>query len=119
MISAGSPGDRCSTLKMMTDTPRSTGTSSKTRRTRYRLAAGRLSLQRDRLDAKVEARVELEPLDPLGVGRGLDLVVDENPRRILDEDPLGLAVERGALALIGREPRLLQAPVDARVRVER
>ena len=34
MISAGSPGERCSTMKMMTDTPASTGTSSRSRRAR-------------------------------------------------------------------------------------
>src|SRR5678815_597115 len=111
--------DRCSTMKMMTDTPSSTGTSSARRRTMYRLTAGEPSLQRDRLDAQVEARVELESLDSLGEGRGLDLVVDEDPRRIVDENPLGLAVEGGALALIGREPRLLQELVEALVLVER
>src|SRR2546428_7710523 len=108
MISAGSPGARCKTMKMMIETPSSTGTSSSRRRTTYRLTAWRTSLQRDRLDAQVEARVELEPLNPLGVGRGLDLVVDEDPRWIVDQDSLGLPVERRALALIGREPRLGQ-----------
>src|SRR5262245_66028559 len=103
MISAGSPGDRCRTMKMMTDTPRSTGTSSNRRRTTYRLTAGCPSLQRDRLDAQVEARVELEALHPLGVGGGLDLVVDEDPRRIVDEDALSLTVERSEERRVGKE----------------
>src|SRR5258705_7435867 len=119
MISAGSPGARCKTMKMMIETPSSTGTSSSRRRTTYRLTAWRTSLQRDRLDAEVEARVELEPLDPFGMGGGLDLVVDEDPRRIVDENALGFAIERGALALVGRQPCLVQELVEALVLVER
>src|SRR5882724_5078929 len=119
MISAGSPGARCKTMKMMIETPSSTGTSSSRRRTTYRLTARRTSLQRDRLDAEVEARVELEPLNPLGMRGGLDLVVDEDPRRIVDENSLGLAVERRALALVGREPCLVQELVEALVLVQR
>src|SRR5262245_64890412 len=119
MISAGSPGERCSTMKMMIETPSRTGTSKSRRRTTYRLTARSASLQRDRLDTEVEARVKLEPLDALGVRRRLDLVVDEDPRRIVHENALRLAVERGALALIGREPRLVQELVEALVLVER
>src|SRR6185295_365260 len=118
MISAGSPGARCKTMKMMIETPSRTGTSSSRRRTTYRLTAWRTSLQRDRLDAEVEARVELEPLNPFGMGGGLDLVVDEDPRRIVDENTLGLAIERGALALVGRQPCLVQELVEALVLVE-
>src|SRR5262249_43422073 len=107
MISAGSPGERCSTMKMMIETPSRTGTSKSRRRTTYRLTARSASLQRDRLDTEVEARVKLEPLDALGVRRRLDLVVDEDPRRIVHENALRLAVERGALAPIDRDPRPL------------
>src|SRR5262249_50248485 len=119
MISAGSPGARCRTMKMMIETPSRTGISNSRRRTTYRLTARGASLQRDRLDAQVEARVELEPLNPLGVGGRLDLVVDEDPRRIIDQNALGVAIERGALALVGREPRLVQELVEALVLVER
>src|SRR4029450_423648 len=107
MISAGSPGARCKTMKMMIETPSRTGTSSSRRRTAYPLPAWRTSLQRDRLDAEVEARVELDPLDPFGMGGGLDLVVDEDPRRIVDENALGFAVKRRPYARVGRASRLV------------
>ena len=45
--------------------------------------------------------MELEALHALGRGGDLHLVVDENPRRVLDEDLLRLAVELGALGLVG------------------
>ena len=67
----------------------------------HRAVRVRPLLQRDRLHAQVEARVELEALHALGEGRGLDLVVDEDPRRIVDEDALRLPVELGALGLVG------------------
>src|SRR5262245_63879481 len=104
MISAGSPGDRCRTRKTTTDTPSSTGTSSRSRRARYRVtgsAPGGASLDRGRLHAEVEARVELEALHALSERSDLDLVVHEHPRRVLDEDALGLAVELGPARLLG------------------
>src|SRR2546428_194534 len=66
------------------------------------------SLQRDRLDAEIEARMQLEALHALGVRGGLDLVVDEHPRRVVDQDALGLTVQLRALLPIGGEPRLVQ-----------
>src|SRR4029453_15519765 len=118
MISAGSPGERCSTPKMTIDTPTRTGTSSRSRRGGERPTRPG-SLQRDRLDAEVEARMELEPLHALAVRRGLDLVIDEDPRRVLDQQALGLAVELGPLGLIGRQPRLVEQLVVLLVLVER
>src|SRR6185503_14211247 len=98
MISAGSPGERCSTMKTTSDTPASTCTSSRSRCPRQRFTAGRAgcpSPQRDRLDPEIEARVELEPLHALGERGDLDLVVDEDPRRVVVEDALRLAVQLG------------------------
>jgi len=63
--------------------------------------------------------VELESLHALGVGGGLDLVVDEDPRRVIDQQLLGLPVELGALGLIGRDPRLVEQLVVFLVLVER
>src|SRR3989449_11470023 len=77
------------------------------------------SLQRDRLDAEIEARMQLEALHALGVRGGLDLVVDEHPRRVVDQDALGLAVQLRALLLVGGEPRLVQQLVVLLVLVER
>src|SRR2546428_7944552 len=77
------------------------------------------SLQRDRLDAEIEARMQLEALHALGVRGGLDLVVDEHPRRVVDHDALGLAVQLRALLLVGGEPRLVQQLVVLLVLVER
>src|SRR2546430_14742180 len=77
------------------------------------------SLQRDRLDAEIEARMQLEALHALGVRGGLDLVVDEHPRRVVDQDALGLAVQLRALLLVGGEPRLVHQPVVPLVLVER
>src|SRR6267378_6570585 len=76
------------------------------------------SLQRDRLDAKVEARVQLEALHALGVSGGLDLVVDEHPRRVVHQDALGLAVQLRALLLVGGEPCLVQQLIVLVVLVE-
>src|SRR2546425_7891068 len=76
------------------------------------------SLQRDRLDAEIEARVQLEALHALGVRGRLDLVVDEHPRRVVHQDALGLAVQLRALLLIGGEPRLVQQLVVLVVLVE-
>src|SRR2546425_10079406 len=77
------------------------------------------SLQRDRLDAEIEARMQLEALHALGVRGGLDLVVDEHPRRVVDQDALGLTVQLRALLLVGGEPRLVQQVVAVLVLVER
>src|SRR6266850_4535611 len=77
------------------------------------------SLQRDRLDAEIEARMQLEALHALGVRRRLDLVVDEHPGRVVHQDALGLAVQLRALLLVGGEPRLVQQLVVLLVLVER
>src|SRR5262245_34721725 len=114
MISAGSPGARRSTMKMTTDTPSRTGTSCRSRRARYRLT----SLEGDRLHSQVEARVQVEALHPLGHRSHLDLVIDEDPGRILEEDPLSLAVQLRALGLLGRDPRLLEQIVEPGILVE-
>src|SRR5262245_23550778 len=115
MISAGSPGARRRTVKMTTDTPSRTGTSCRSRRARYRLT----SLERDRLHSEVEARVEGEALHALGHRAHLDLVIDEDPGRILEEDALGLAVQLRSLGLFGGDPRLLEQLVEPRVLVKR
>src|SRR5215813_6985101 len=116
MISAGSPGDRWRTAKTTIDTPSSTGPTRRSRRRRKSATPAGL-LERDRLHAQVEARMEPEALDPLRVGGRLHLVVDEDPRWIVVQDTLRLAVHLGSFRLVRGEPRLAQQLVEARVLV--
>src|SRR6059036_436035 len=118
MISAGSPGDRWSTAKTTIDTPRRTGPTRSSRRRRKSATPPGL-LERDRLHAQVEARMEPEALDPLCVGGRLHLVVDEDPRRIVVQDALRLPVHLGAFRLVRGESRLAQQLVEADVLVQR
>src|SRR5439155_20983951 len=60
------------------------------------------SLQRDRLDAEIEARMQLEPLHALAGGGGLDLGCDEHQRGAADREELALGVHL---------PRLLRSVV--------
>src|SRR5262245_51562934 len=117
MISAGSPGDRWRTAKTTIDTPSSTGPTRRSRRRRKSATPAGL-LERDRLHAQVEARMEPEALDPLRVGGRLHLVVDEDPRWIVVQDTLRLPVHLGAPGLIGDRARLAQQLVEARVLVQ-
>src|SRR5262245_14178987 len=116
MISAGSPGDRWSTAKTTIDTPSRTGPTRRSRRRRKSATPPGL-LERDRLHAQVEARMEPEALDPLRVGGRLHLVVDEDPWRIVVQDALRLAVHLGSFRLVRGEPRLAQQLVETRVLV--
>src|SRR5437879_2593644 len=116
MISAGRPGEMWRTAKTTSDTPSRTGPTRRSRR-RRKSATPLGLLERDRLHAQVEARMEPEALDPLRVGGRLHLVVDEDPRRIVVQDALRLAVHLGTFGLIGDGSRLAQQLVEARVPV--
>src|SRR5215471_1391220 len=121
ITSAGSPGDRCSTRKTITETPSSTGPSCRSRRARNRVTGRAVradSAEADRLHAEVEARVELEALHALRGRSDLDLVIDEHPRRVVDEDSLSLPIERRAFALVRDVARLGQERVELLVLVE-
>src|SRR5688572_13229831 len=89
---------------------------SRTVRTmRFVLITGRLlgrSLDRDRHHAQVEARMQFEALHALAERGRLHLVVDEDPRRIVHQELLRVAVQLGALVLIRRQPRLVQQLVE-------
>src|SRR5207244_13615317 len=99
------------TAKTTSDTPSRTGPTRRSRR-RRKSATPLGLLERDRLHAQAEARMEPEALDPLRVGGRLHLVVDEHPRRIVVQDALRFAVPLGALRLLGDCPRLAHPLVE-------
>src|SRR6185503_3259538 len=119
ITSAGSPGARCSTRNTISDTPSSTGPRCRSRRARKGpTESSALPLpEADRLHPEIEARVQLEALHALRGRRDLDLVVHEHPRGVLDQDALGLAVQRGALGLVGDLTRLAEEGIELLVLV--